>query len=83
VLNSSLTPSARTVIGLQSSGQSFADFALHTSAVHKSYFLDLYAPNATRLEAFRSETIHSLAEQQAIEASDKVDFDTYLATYFS
>ena len=83
VLNPALTPSARTIQELQATGQSFAEFALHTSAVHKSYFLDLYPPNEPRLEEFHAEAARSLQEQQAIEAADKVDFDTYLANYFS
>lgn len=83
VLDSTLTPSARTVRELQSSNQSFADFALNISATHKSYFLDLHAENEARLEEFRQEAGRSLQEQQDIEAADKVDFDTYLSKYFS
>jgi glutamate--cysteine ligase len=83
VLDSTLTPSARTVRELQSSNQSFADFALNISVVHKSYFLDLHAANEARLEEFRQEAGRSLEEQQDIEVADKVDFDTYLARYFS
>ena len=83
ILDPSLTPSARTVLELQNSGQSFADFALQMSTAYKSYFLELHAPNEPRLEEFRSEAAQSLRQQQQIEAADKVDFDTYLAAYFS
>ncbi|MGE0188031.1 MAG: glutamate--cysteine ligase [Steroidobacteraceae bacterium] len=83
VLDPTLTPSARTVLELQSSEQSFADFALNMSAAHKSYFLELHASNKPRLEEFRAEAARSLQQQQEIEAADNVDFDTFLAAYFA
>ncbi len=83
VLNPALTPSARTVVELQTSGQSFADFALQMSAAHKSYFLELHPPNEQCLQAFRGEAERSLVQQQEIEAADKVDFDTFLSGYFA
>lgn len=83
VLNSAQTPSARTVLELQTTEQPFAEFALQMSAAHKSYFLELHAPNEPRLEEFRVEAEQSLLQQQEIEAADEVDFDTYLAEYFA
>jgi glutamate--cysteine ligase len=47
-----LTPSARTLEELRSTGESFADMALRMSRVHKEYFLDLYPPNEQRLAEF-------------------------------
>lgn len=83
VLNPALTPSARTVVELQTTGQSFADFALQMSAAHKSYFLELHPPNEKRLDELRIEADESLQRKEAIEAADKLDFDRYLADYLA
>ncbi len=44
-----LTPSARLLNELTSTGESFFEQALRMSTFHKEYFLDLYAPNQDRL----------------------------------
>jgi glutamate--cysteine ligase len=78
-----LTPSARLMAELATTGESFFDLALRMSATHKAYFLDLYAPNEERLREFAQEAEESLAKQQAIEASDEGTFGDYLARYFA
>jgi glutamate--cysteine ligase len=77
-----LTPSARTLEELRSTGESFADMALRMSRVHKEYFLDLYPPNEQRLAEFAAEARESLERQAAVEAADRVTFDQFLANYF-
>jgi len=77
-----LTPSARTLEELRSTGESFADMALRMSRVHKAYFLDLYPPNEQRLAEFATEARESLERQEAVEAADRVTFDQFLANYF-
>ena len=77
-----LTPSARTLEELRSTGESFADMALRMSRVHKAYFLDLYPPNEQRLAEFAAEARESLERQVAVEAADRVTFDQFLANYF-
>jgi len=79
----SLTPAARTLRELEQRGESFDEFALYMSKMHKAYFLDLYPPNEQRLTEFRKEADASLERQAAIERADKVSFDTYLARYFA
>jgi glutamate--cysteine ligase len=79
----SLTPSARSLAELASSGDSFFDFALRMSNAHKSYFLELYPPNEQRLQEFRAAADESLKQQAAIEAADTIGFDEYLARYFA
>ena len=76
------TPSARMLAEMRQEGESFFEFARRMSRVHKDYFLGLYPPNEQRLAAFRTAASDSLEAQRSIEASDKVDFDTYLAEYF-
>jgi hypothetical protein len=48
----SLTPSARTLHELRTTGESFFQFALRMSAVHKAYFLELHSPNEALQDAF-------------------------------
>jgi glutamate--cysteine ligase len=79
--NVALTPSARMLAELESTGESFFDLALRMSRLHKEYFLALYPPNVERQAEFRAEADESLKAQQAIESSDKVSFEQYLAEY--
>jgi glutamate--cysteine ligase len=79
----SLTPSARTLHELRTTGESFFEFALRMSAVHKAYYLELHSPNEALQEAFVREAEESLREQARVEASDDIDFDAYLARYFA
>jgi glutamate--cysteine ligase len=77
------TPSARLLAEMRGSGETFFQLAQRMSRMHKDYFLDLYPPNESRLAEFAQAAEHSLEEQARIEASDKVDFDTYLAHYLA
>jgi glutamate--cysteine ligase len=82
ILDAALTPSARTLEELRTSGESFAEMALRMSHLHKAYFLELYPPNEQRLSEFASEAEESLRKQAQIEASDTMTFDQFLARYF-
>ncbi|MGB8326664.1 MAG: glutamate--cysteine ligase [Steroidobacteraceae bacterium] len=77
-----LTPSARLLKELATTGESFAELALRTSAAHKAYFLELYAPNDARLREFADEAAESLSKQRSIEAASSGSFEAYLAHYF-
>jgi glutamate--cysteine ligase len=77
-----LTPSARTLKELETTGESFAELAMRMSHAHKSYFLELYPPNEQRLGQFAAQAEESLEKQAAIERADDVGFDEYLARYF-
>jgi glutamate--cysteine ligase len=81
--NVALTPSARLLNELTSTGESFFDQALRMSTFHKEYFLDLYAPNQDRLGEFAAEAEESLERQTQLENSNVESFDTYLARYFA
>ncbi|HKZ72668.1 MAG TPA: glutamate--cysteine ligase [Steroidobacteraceae bacterium] len=78
-----LTPSARLMAEMQSTGESFFDLALRMSATHKSYFLDLYTPNRERLAELAMDAEESLRRQREIEAADRETFEEYLARYFA
>jgi glutamate--cysteine ligase len=82
-----LTPSARLLTELKTSGESFFALALRTSAEHKNYFLELYPPNGQRLAEFAAEAAESLDAQAAQERADAApgarSFEEYLQQYFA
>ncbi len=78
-----VTPSARLLAEMSDAGETFFQFALRMSRVHKDYFLDLYPPNESRLAEFAIAAEESHAQQRRIEAADRDDFDTYLARYLA
>jgi glutamate--cysteine ligase len=82
VKDPALTPSARTLQELNTTGESFAQLAMRMSQAHKSYFLELYPPNEQRLAEFAQLAEESLERQAAIERADDMTFDEYLARYF-
>jgi glutamate--cysteine ligase len=76
------TPSAQVLESLRGQGLSFQDYALGLSRQHAQYFrTQRLAP--AQAAAFRHEAQASLAEQSRIEASDSLDFKTFLQRYFS
>jgi glutamate--cysteine ligase len=78
-----LTPSARLLAEITSTGESFFDLALRMSATHKAYFLDLYPSNAERQAELAAEAEESLKKQRALESRQQESFEEYLARYFS
>ena len=79
----SLTPSARLLEEMRTTGESFFQLALRMSNAHKAYFLELHPPNEQRLAEFRAEAEESLRAQEKIEAADRQSFDEYLARYLA
>jgi glutamate--cysteine ligase len=77
-----LTPSARSLTEMRTTGEAFAQLALRMSHIHKAYFLDLYPPNEQQLAQFAAESAESLERQAAIERADDKNFDEFLADYF-
>jgi glutamate--cysteine ligase len=78
-----LTPSARLIEELRTTGESFFDLALRVSGEHKKYFLDLYPPNEPRLDEFRREADESHDAATAVVRASTGTFDEYLAKYFA
>lgn len=77
------TPSARLIAELRSTGESFFDLALRTSAAHKAYFLDLHPPDDARSAVFAEEARESLERADALARAPRGDFDAYLASYLA
>ncbi len=75
------TPSARLLTEMRQTRESFFQLAGRMSKLHKDYFLGLYPPNERRLGEFGAAAEESHQAQARIEASDNVDFDTYLKRY--
>jgi glutamate--cysteine ligase len=77
-----LTPSARLMAELDSTGESFFELALRMSRTYKAYCLDLPPSNA-RLAELSGEAAESAQKQLEIEAADRGTFQQYLARYFA
>ena len=75
-----LTPSATLLRDLRESGQSLHDFTLAQSQAHHQHWLDAALPPAIQAQMAEAAE-RSLAEQQALEASDTQSFDEYVADY--
>ena len=76
----SRTPSARLLDGIRETGLSFHDFSLQLSQKHAQTLLT-HPPHADKLEAFRQESLRSIAEQTDLETNQSGDFDTYVKAY--
>jgi glutamate--cysteine ligase len=76
----SLTPSARFLEALSSSGQGFFHFVLEQSAAHREYLLDLPV-NAEQESAFDALRDASLARAAELAAAVQPSFDDFLAAH--
>lgn len=77
-----LTPSARVLNELQTSGADFFDFAMSAAKGHKEYFSMLEPMQPERYRQMKTEAVDSLDRQRDIEASDSISLDEYLDIYF-
>ncbi len=82
VADPDLTPSARILETMRERREDFFTFAQRVSEEHRRHF------QAAPLARERQASLDRLAEeskarQRAIEAADRVDFDTFLQTYFA
>ena len=83
VRDTDLTPSARLLHEMRSTGETFFETALRMSTTHRDYFLSLPAPSDGRLQDFGRQARESLTKQASIEASQTGSFEDYLANYFA
>jgi glutamate--cysteine ligase len=74
------TPSARLLAAMRESGAGFLDYTLDQSRRHAQALLSTPLP-AEKTAAYAAMARASLDEQKAIEASDTMDFDTYVLRY--
>ena len=78
-----ITPSARLLAEMRTTGESFVDLSLRMSRIYKQYFTELEIENEARFAQFATEAAQSVAEQEALEKAPAAPFAEYLATYFS
>jgi glutamate--cysteine ligase len=80
VADTALTPSAQVLAAMQENQQTFAEFSLQQSQVHAEYFRSTPL-SAEQRAAFEESVQQSLADQEATEAEQSGDFDTFVAAY--
>lgn len=77
VADPALTPSGKVLARMKQSQASFLRFGLDQSMACSDYFRSRELAPAT-LHYLEAATQQSIADREAIEAADEVDFDTYL-----
>lgn len=82
VENADETPSARILNEMRENKEGFFDFHLRKSMEHREYFQKQKLSNALQQE-FEELSHSSITRQKNIEQSDKLNFDEFLAQYFS
>lgn len=82
LVDSDKTPSARILNELSTRKEPFFHFALRTARETKAKILEKPLTKAA-LEKYEQIAIKSLAEQNALEESDNVEFGQFLREYFS
>lgn len=75
-------PSARVLRDLRERHQTFFDYTLEQATEHERYFRERPLRSGLR-DYFNGLAATSHAEQAALEANDRIDFDTYIARYFA
>ncbi len=75
--DSSLTPSARILDDMRSTGRSFLEFAMDQTLAHKAHFQSSILP-ADQLAKFRKLSEESVLSQIRLEQADTCNFDEYL-----
>jgi len=82
VQNPGLTYSARVLAEMDENGEGYFHFAKRMSLQHQRHFLEL-EPDDAQARVFRESVVQSLEDQRAVEQSDMLSFDEFLAQYFA
>ncbi len=77
-----VTPSARMLAEMKARGETFQQFARRLSHQHAREALNHFVPPERERE-WDTLAGESLRQQQAMEASDEMDFDVFLAAYLA
>ncbi|MEA3291175.1 MAG: glutamate--cysteine ligase [Pseudomonadota bacterium] len=80
--DTSLTPSARILEEMKHYDSIFFEFSMAKAEQHEKFFKHLRLEEETKA-LFSSLTEKSIASQRKMEASDSVDFRTYLKEYYN
>jgi glutamate--cysteine ligase len=82
LVNPDLTPSARMLEIMRSQRIPYFRFVMNQSIAHKGYF-DEHPLRDRALAEFQRIATESIARQHEVEATDDVDFDTFLESYLA
>lgn len=77
------TPSARVLADMRDTGESFFDYALRVSRLHREYFEALVEVSEPRREHLTKLAADSRRQQAQIEAADTIGFGEFLERYFA
>lgn len=77
-----LMPAAQMLDGMRARRESFFDYAHRLAQAHAETLRARRVP-PERLRHFRESAQASLEEQRALEASDRMDFESFLAAYYA
>ena len=77
-----LTPSARILADMQSSGETFFRLAMQLSERHARYYRELPLDADAHRKMFEL-SLHSVEQQRQLESQPQQDFDQYLADYYA
>jgi len=83
LLNPEATPSARILEELRQNKTAFYHFAMAAARGHKEYFAEIEPLDDIRLDVYEGEARRSIERQHEIEKSDDINFEEYLANYYS
>ena len=80
--DSTLTPSAQVLAEMKTNNKTFYRFAADLATQHQDYFSQ-YVLNNTQKKYYAELATQSIVKQHRIEADDTIEFDRYLADYYS
>jgi glutamate--cysteine ligase len=78
-----LTPSARLLDELRSTGQPFAEYGLSMARTYREYFDGLETEFNVHKALLERESAESLVRQQQLESDDSMSLEAYLQHYYS
>ena len=83
VLDPDRTPSARILAEMRDARESFYEFGMRMSEIHRSYFRELHAIGPERERLFVEEARDSISRQSEIESAQEMPFPQYLERYYA
>lgn len=83
ILDPTRTPSARVLMDILATGETFIEHTLRLSNAYHQYFDELPAISPDRHRAFSEEVTRSLEAQARLEADSTESFDEYVAKFLA
>lgn len=83
IVDPTRTPSARVLMDLLGTGESFIDHTLRLSNAYRQYFAELPSLSDSRWQEFRHQASESMTAQTALEAERGQSLDSYIAEFLA